>query len=102
MPVRFVSSRLSRGEGDQVPLSETVPPSRTLSTPSKLLTFTFTRREETDDDELCTKKRMCQSPGAKHIGGGGGEPPGRVWSGLPARGPGTWVRRVHWGGAWPE
>src|SRR5918996_3193201 len=64
-PVTLLSRSETLGEGRHAEPLETLPPSRTLTSPSRLLTTIFT----------CTvppptkKKRRFQSPKAKHIGG---------------------------------
>jgi hypothetical protein len=44
------------------------------------LTRTRTWSDESELDELAAKKRMCQSPGAKHIGGVVTELPAGIYS----------------------
>src|SRR5207247_8336158 len=65
MAVMFVRRRPTRGEGCQVPPLVTVPPSRTLTRPRRLLTTTLTRIVEFPVENM----RTCQSPAAKHMGG---------------------------------
>jgi hypothetical protein len=64
-PVRFVSSRPTWGDGRYVEPLETVPPSRTLSMPRRLLTTILTRTLP----DPTAKKRAFQFPMPKHIGG---------------------------------
>ena len=59
----------SRADGCHVELDEIFPPSRMLRTPSRLFPRTRTWSDENELEELAAKKRMCQSPGAKHIAG---------------------------------